>query len=220
MDINSLILFEDNHLIILNKPAGILVQGDETGDEPLSEMVKKFIKQRDNKPGNVFCGVTHRIDRPVSGVVIFAKTSKALSRMNELFRLDSIKKTYLAMVSPIPQEESKTIKNYLRKNDKIRKADVFLKQVENAKLSELSYEIFKVKENDKAILLVKPITGRFHQIRAQLAHQKTLIVGDVKYGYKRPNRDKSIFLHAYQIEFEHPVTKVVMKVEAECPFLG
>lgn len=213
MDINAHILYEDNHLIAINKPSGILVQGDETGDIPLSELVKQFLKQRDNKPGNVFCGVIHRIDRPVSGVVILAKTSKALSKMNELFREDKIRKTYLALVNGIPLETEKTLENYLRKNAKTKKADVFNRPIENGKLSTLSYSIFKLKGH-QCILEVKPITGRFHQIRAQLAYNKTPIVGDIKYGAPQMLKNKSICLHAYKIAFEHPIKKENIEIIA------
>ena len=214
MDIQNLILYEDNHLIAINKPNGVLVQGDDTGDIPLSELVKDFLKKRDHKPGNVFCGVIHRIDRPVSGVVVLAKTSKALSKMNELFREDKIRKTYLALVNGIPLESEKTLENYLRKNAKTKKADVFNRPIENGKLSTLSYTIFEHKGH-QCILEVKPITGRFHQIRAQLAYNKTPIVGDIKYGAPQALKNKSICLHAYKIAFEHPVKKENIEIIAK-----
>ena len=205
MDIQASILYEDNHLIAVNKPSGILVQGDETGDIPLSELVKAFIKKRDQKPGNVFCGVIHRIDRPVSGVVVLAKTSKGLSKMNELFREDKITKTYMALVNGIPAEPEKELRNFLRKNSQTKKADVFNKAVENSKESVLRYKVLELREKNQCLLLVNPITGRFHQIRAQLAYNKTPIVGDLKYGAPQVLKNKSICLHAFQIAFIHPI---------------
>ncbi len=217
MDIAANIIYEDNHLIAINKPSGILVQGDETGDIPLSELVKEFLKKREHKPGNVFCGVIHRIDRPVSGVVILAKTSKGLSKMNELFREDKIKKTYLALVNGVPLETEKELRNFLRKNSKTKKADVFNKAIENSKESVLSYAI-KEFRGHQTLLEVKPITGRFHQIRAQLAYNKTPIVGDLKYGAPQVLKNKSICLHAYQIEFTHPIKNELVKINCPPPF--
>lgn len=214
MDIASIILYEDNHLIAINKPAGVLVQGDETGDIPLSELVKDFIKNRDHKPGNVFCGVIHRIDRPVSGVVMMAKTSKALSKMNELFREDKIRKTYLALVNGVPEEAEKTLKNVLRKNAKTKKSDVFNRPIENGKDSELSYTVIE-NRGHQCLLEVRPVTGRFHQIRAQLAYNKTPIVGDLKYGAPQALKNKSICLHAYKIAFEHPIKKENIVITAK-----
>ncbi|NQW43343.1 MAG: RluA family pseudouridine synthase [Bacteroidetes bacterium] len=214
MDIASIILYEDNHLIAINKPAGVLVQGDETGDIPLSELVKDFIKNRDHKPGNVFCGVIHRIDRPVSGVVMMAKTSKALSKMNELFREDKIRKTYLALVNGVPEEAEKTLKNVLRKNAKTKKSDVFNRPIENGKDSELSYTVIE-NRGHQCLLEVRPVTGRFHQIRAQLAYNKTPIVGDLKYGAPQALKNKSICLHAFKIAFEHPIKKENIVITAK-----
>jgi len=211
------VLYEDNHLIAVFKPAGILVQGDMTGDEPMSELIKTYLKEREQKPGNVFCGVIHRIDRPVSGVVVFAKTSKALSKMNELFRENQIKKTYRALVNGVPNEAEKTLQAYLRKNAKTLKAEVFFKEVENSKLSELSYKLIE-NRGHQALLEVYPKTGRFHQIRAQLAQNKTPIVGDVKYGAPQMLKNKSICLHAYQIEFVHPIKDIEIKIQAKEPF--
>ncbi|MES2617707.1 MAG: RNA pseudouridine synthase [Bacteroidota bacterium] len=213
LNIASLILYEDNHLIAVNKPAGVLVQGDETGDVPLSELVKAFLKKREDKPGNVFCGVIHRIDRPVSGVVILAKTSKGLSKMNELFREDTIRKTYRALVNGIPAEQEKELRNFLRKNSKTKKADVFTKFVDSSKESVLTYKVIEDRGH-QALLEVKPVTGRFHQIRAQLAYNKTPIVGDVKYGAPQALKNKSICLHAYEIEFMHPIKQEKVKITA------
>jgi 23S rRNA pseudouridine1911/1915/1917 synthase len=215
--IKSLIVYEDNHLIAVNKPAGVLVQGDDTGDTPLSELVKAFIKERDQKPGNVFCGVIHRIDRPVSGIVILAKTSKALSKMNELFREDKIRKTYRALVNGLPVPEEAELRHFLRKNQKTLKADVFLKPVENAKESVLNYKLLE-KRGHQALLEVYPVTGRFHQIRAQLAYNKTPIVGDVKYGAPQMLKNKSICLHAYAIAFTHPVKQTPVEIICEQGF--
>jgi 23S rRNA pseudouridine1911/1915/1917 synthase len=211
------ILYEDNHLIAIFKPSGVLVQGDQTGDVPLSDLVKAFIKERDQKPGNVFCGVIHRIDRPVSGVVVLAKTSKALSKMNELFREDAIKKTYRALVNGHPLVEKKELKAFLRKNNKTLKADVFMKEVDNSKESILSYQLLE-KKGTQSLLEVYPITGRFHQIRAMLASIKCPIVGDVKYGAPQALKNKSICLHAYQIEFIHPIKQELVKITCKEPF--
>lgn len=218
MDIQSSILYEDNHLIAVNKPSGILVQGDETGDIPLSELVKAFIKKRDQKPGNVFCGVIHRIDRPVSGVVILAKTSKGLSKMNELFREDKISKTYMALVNGAPTEPEKELRNFLRKNSQTKKADVFNKAVENSKESVLHYKLLELRDRNQSLLLVHPITGRFHQIRAQLAFNKTPIVGDLKYGAPQVLKNKSICLHAHQIKFVHPIKNENIVIKCNPPF--
>lgn len=214
LDIPSRILFEDNHLIAINKPAGILVQGDETGDKPLSELVKEFIKVRDMKPGNVFCGVIHRIDRPVSGVVILAKTGKGLSKMNELFRNDGIKKTYRALVNGIPEQAEAKLRHFLRKNSKTHKAEVFLKPVDNGKESVLEYKTIEVR-GKQSVLEVYPISGRFHQIRAQLSANGTPIVGDLKYGAPQSLKNKSICLHAYSVEFVHPVKNEKVKIISE-----
>lgn len=215
--LSSRIVYEDNHLIGINKPAGILVQGDDTGDMPMSEMLKEFIKERDHKPGNVFCGVIHRIDRPVSGIVLFAKTSKGLSRMNELFREDKVKKTYRALVNGVPAEEEKTLKHFLRKNSKTHKADVFIKQVDNSKESELRYKLLEVRGN-QALMEIYPVTGRFHQIRAQLASNGTPIVGDLKYGAPQALKSKAIYLHAYALSFMHPIKDEMVEITCKQDF--
>lgn len=217
INIADLILYEDNHIIAINKPSGIVVQSDEHGTEPLPEMVKDFLKKRDNKPGNVFCGVIHRIDRPVSGVVLLAKTSKGLSRMTELFRINGVKKVYRALVNGIPEVKEQKLRAFLRKNSKIHKADVFQKKVDNSKESVLSYKVLE-ERNNQAFLEVYPITGRFHQIRAQLASIKHPIVGDVKYGAPQALRDRSICLHAYQISFIHPIKDVPIEITCTSRF--
>jgi len=210
------VLYEDNHLLAINKPAGILVQGDETGDEPLVETCKRYIKDKYRKPGEVFLGVVHRLDRPVSGVVIFARTSKALERMNELFRDRQTKKKYWAVVKNRPKLESGTLVHWLVKNEKNNKVTAFAKENRDGQRSELNYRLLT---NKSALYLleVNPITGRPHQIRVQLASMGCAIVGDVKYGYDSPNADKSICLHARQLTFIHPVKKEVISIEAHLP---
>jgi len=214
--ISSLILFEDNHLLAINKSSGELVQGDETGDEPLVERCKKYIKEKYNKPGEAFLGVVHRLDRPVSGVVIFARTSKALERMNELFRDRQTKKVYWAIVANEPKEESGTLVHWLVKNEKNNKVTAFAKENKDGQRSELSYRILKHKDGFY-LLEVNPVTGRPHQIRVQLASMGCVIAGDVKYGYAKPNPDKSICLHARQLSFIHPVKKETISIEAPLP---
>jgi 23S rRNA pseudouridine1911/1915/1917 synthase len=210
------VLYEDNHLLAINKPAGVLVQGDETGDEPLVEACKKYIKEKYNKPGEVFLGVVHRLDRPVSGVVVFARTTKALERMNELFRDRQTKKIYWAIVRGKPKEESGTLVHWLVKNEKNNKVTAFVKENKDGQRSELNYRIHKHK-SDYYLLEINPITGRPHQIRVQLASMGCVIVGDVKYGYDHPNADKSICLHARQLNFIHPVKKEAISIEAPLP---
>ncbi len=208
------IIYEDNHLIAINKKAGDIVQADKTGDAPLSEQLKNYIKKKYNKPGNIFLGVIHRIDRPTSGVVVFAKTSKSLSRMNLLFRNNQVKKTYWAIVSKAPPKESEILENYLIKNNKLNKS--FVSEEENAKKGILKYKLVK---NTKNFFLLKitPKTGRHHQIRVQLSNIGCIIKGDLKYGAKRSNKDKSICLHAKNIEFFHPVKKQKIIISATLP---
>ena len=210
------VLYEDNHLLALNKPAGVLVQGDQTGDEPLVEHGKKYIKEKYNEPGEVFLGVVHRLDRPVSGVVVFARTSKALERMNELFRDRKTGKIYWAVVKNKPKEESGTLVHWLVKNEKNNKVTVFAKENIQGQRSELNYRTLK-KKSGFYLLEVNPITGRPHQIRVQLASMGCEIVGDVKYGSQQPNVDKSICLHARQLTFAHPVKKETISIEAPLP---
>lgn len=200
------IAFEDNHIIVINKKPSEIVQGDKTGDLPLSEKVKNFIKERDKKPGNVFCGVVHRLDRPVSGLVIFAKTSKGLSRFNELFRDKTIQKTYLAVVKNKPPQKTDLLTHFLIKDSKTNTSRCFLKPIENGLKAELAYEVLASSDNYH-LLEIKLFTGRHHQIRCQLAAIGCPIKGDVKYGFNRTNKNASIHLHAFKIEFMHPVKK-------------
>jgi 23S rRNA pseudouridine1911/1915/1917 synthase len=210
------VLFEDNHIIAINKKPSQLVQGDKTNDEPLSEMVKKYIKLKYNKPGEVFIGVVHRLDRPVSGIVLFAKTSKALSRLNELFRTKNIQKTYWAVVKNAPKKTQDTLVNFLIKDEKTNKSRAFNEERKNALRSELSYKTIG-KTDNYYLLEVLPITGRHHQIRVQLAHMGCPIKGDLKYGFDRSNKDASIHLHARKIEFIHPVKNEKIIIEATPP---
>jgi 23S rRNA pseudouridine1911/1915/1917 synthase len=210
------ILYEDNHLIAVNKPSGVLVQGDETGDKPLVETCKEYLAVKYEKPGAVFLGVVHRLDRPVSGIVVFARTSKALSRMNALFRNKETRKTYLAMVSHPPVSEEDTLVHWLLKDEKKNKTTSFRKETAGARRSELRYRVMGSSGN-KFLLEVNPITGRSHQIRAQLAAIGCPIAGDVKYGAKEPADDGSIALHAFRLEFEHPVKKETVVLQAQPP---
>jgi 23S rRNA pseudouridine1911/1915/1917 synthase len=210
------VIFEDNHLLAVNKLASQIVQGDKTGDTPLSELFKEYLKEKYNKPGNVFCGVIHRLDRPVSGVVLLAKTSKALSRMNEQFRERDIQKIYWAVVRGNPKEEKGTLVHYLKKNEKENRSYTVKENTTGALKSELSYSVLKGGDN-YSLLEVKPLTGRHHQIRVQLSSIGCTIVGDVKYGDKRGNDDKSICLHARQLILMHPVQKEPLNIVASTP---
>lgn len=216
MELSKRVLYEDNHLIIINKLPSEIVQGDKTGDAPLSEAVKAYIGRKYNKPGNVFLGVTHRIDRPVSGAVIFARTSKSLTRLNAMFKAGSIQKKYLAVVSNRPPAESGHLVHYLKKNEKQNKSYPHREETRDAKRAELKYQV--VGQSDKYFLLeVELLTGRHHQIRAQLSAAGCPIRGDLKYGFDRPNKDGSIHLHAHSVEFTHPVSKTNLKVLAPLP---
>jgi 23S rRNA pseudouridine1911/1915/1917 synthase len=210
------IIYEDNHLIAVNKRTGDIVQGDKTGDEPLSEKVKSFLKEKYGKPGNVFCGVIHRLDRPVSGVVLFAKTSKALSRMNELFRTREVQKIYWAIVKEKPKQESGTLVNYLLKDEKNNRSKAVNADNKNALRGELEYKII-AKTDTYFLLEVNPLTGRHHQIRVQLSAIGCPIKGDLKYGFARSNKDGSISLHARKLIFQHPVTKEKTVITANPP---
>lgn len=210
------IVFEDNHIIVINKKAGQLVQGDKTGDESLLELIKNFIKKRDEKPGNVFLGLVHRIDRPTSGLVIYAKTSKALSRLTQMVKNREIKKTYWALVAKEMIPSSQKLVHYLKKNEKNNKAIVFPKVTEGAKEAILTYTIIKVLDNYQ-LLEVDLETGRHHQIRAQLSKIGIPIKGDLKYGAPRSNPDGGISLHARKLNFIHPVTKEEIEIVAPLP---
>ena len=213
-NINIDVIFEDNHLIAVNKKSGEIVQGDKTGDEPLSERVKKYLKIKYNKPGNVFLGTIHRIDRPTSGIVIFAKTSKALSRMNEKFRQNKISKTYWAIVKNRLPKKNDLLEHYLLKNQKKNKS--FLSTEEKGKFSVLEYN-FLNNLNNYFLYEIFPKTGRHHQIRVQLSTMGSPIKGDLKYGAKKSNPNGGINLHAKKIDFNHPVTKENVSIEANCP---
>ena len=210
------ILFEDNHLIAVNKKPSEIVQGDKTGDEPLSEKVKEYLRKKYNKPGNVYCGVAHRIDRPVSGVVIFAKTSKALVRLNEMFRDKEVKKTYWAVVKNKPNPESGHLVHYLKKNQQKNMSRAFDKETEDALKADLEYKLLASSDN-YFLLEINPHTGRHHQIRVQLAAIGCPIKGDIKYGFRRTNEDASIHLHARKAEFIHPVRKEPVIITANPP---
>ena len=213
---NIEILYEDNHLIAVNKKPSEIVQGDKTGDEPLSEKIKQYLRVTYNKPGNVFLGVIHRIDRPVSGVVVFAKTGKALSRMNELFRTKKVQKTYWAVTENIPEQPEGTLVHYLKKNQKQNKSYALLYEEKDYKRAELTYKTLA--HSDRYHLLeIHPLTGRHHQIRVQLSAVECPIKGDVKYGFKRPNKDVSIHLHARKVEFIHPVKKEPVSIVSSPP---
>ncbi|MCI1780185.1 MAG: RluA family pseudouridine synthase [Bacteroidales bacterium] len=212
-ELASEILYEDNHLLIINKRPGELVQGDKTGDECLAETLKAFIAQRDGKPGKVFMGVTHRIDRPTSGTVIFAKTSKALSRLNDMFRTGDIHKTYWALVCERPPLDEGDLGNYLTRNEKSNKTFVSDKPCKGSKEARMHYKL--IRETERYFLLeVRLLTGRHHQIRAQLAHIGCHIKGDLKYGARRSNRNGGICLHSRSVSFIHPVKKTEINVTA------
>ena len=208
------VLYEDNHLIAINKKSGDIVQGDKTGDTPLSDFVKEYIKKKYNKAGEVFLGTIHRLDRPTSGIVLYARTSKSLSRMNKQFREKQVQKTYWAVVDNTPPNNSGTLDNYLQKNQKRNKSYVSKNKV--GKHAVLDYILIK-KLNNFYHLEIKPRTGRHHQIRVQLAHIGCIIKGDLKYGAKRSNKDASIHLLAQKLEFIHPVKKEPITIIAPTP---
>ena len=210
------IIYEDNHLLLVNKRAGELVQGDKSGDSCLVDEIKSFIKERDNKPGNVFCGLVHRLDRPVSGVVIFAKTSKALSRMNALVKERAIEKTYWAVSKNCPEPMEGTLRNWLSRNEKMNKSFVVTDGTkDNAKEAVLDYKVIGRSQGGYYLIEVNLHTGRHQQIRCQLANIGCPIKGDLKYGAPRSNPDGSISLHARRVSFEHPVSHLKIDVEAE-----
>jgi len=210
------VIFEDNHLIIVNKKPGEIVQGDKTGDAPMSDHVKQYIKEKYNKPGEVFLGTVHRIDRPVSGIVMFARTSKALARMNNLFQEKKIHKTYWAVVKQKPPHVQEHLIRFLTKNEKQNKSYCSKTEKPGALKSELTYTLLASSDNYH-LLEIDPQTGRHHQIRTMLADIGCAIKGDLKYGFNRSNPDGSIHLHARAIRFEHPVTKEEIFLEANPP---
>lgn len=210
------ILYEDNHLLILNKKPGEIVQGDKTGDTPLVESLKQYIKERDSKPGNVFMGVVHRLDRPVGGVVVFAKTSKALARLNDMFRKGRVHKRYWAITRGLPADEQGELHDYITTVEKINKSFAHTGPVKGAKEARLRYRLLARGDNYN-LLEVELLTGRKHQIRVQLSNIGCTIKGDLKYGDKRSNPDGSISLLARSIEFEHPVSHKIISVTAPVP---
>lgn len=210
------VLYEDNHIIIVNKTASEIVQGDKTGDTPLSEIVKQYLKEKYQKPGNVFIGVTHRLDRPVSGLVVFAKTSKALGRLNEMFRVGEVKKTYWAIVKNMPPEPEGELVHYLVRNEKQNKSYAYDSEKPGSKKAILRYRLIGRSDN-YCLLEVDLKTGRHHQIRCQLAKMGCPIRGDLKYGFPRSNPDGSICLHARRVRFVHPVSKELIEVVAPVP---
>ena len=211
-----IVVYEDNHIIVVNKTSSEIVQGDKTGDTPLSEMVKQYLKEKYNKPGNVFIGVTHRLDRPISGLVVFAKTSKALPRLNEMFRNGEVKKTYWAIVKECPKETEGELVHYLVRNEKQNKSYAYDKEVKNSKKAVLHYKLIGHSQN-YYLLEVDLKTGRHHQIRCQLAKMGCPIKGDLKYGSPRSNPDGSICLHARTVQFVHPVSKEMIRLTAPVP---
>ncbi|OIP01066.1 MAG: RNA pseudouridine synthase [Bacteroidetes bacterium CG2_30_33_31] len=209
-------LFEDNHLIIINKKPSDIVQGDKTGDIPMPELLKNFLKEKYQKPGNVFVGVIHRLDRPVSGAVIFAKTSKALTRMNKLIQDGGLTKKYWAIVENMPISKTGTLINFLKKNEKQNKSYVVQESVKGSKRAELNYK-FLAASQKYYLIEVELITGRHHQIRAQLSSIGCIIKGDLKYGAKRTNADASICLHSREIKFIHPIKNELVHILAPPP---
>ena len=210
------VVYEDNHIIVVNKTASEIVQGDKTGDTPLSEMVQLYLKEKYNKPGNVFIGVPHRLDRPVSGLVVLAKTSKALARLNDMFRNGDVKKTYWAIVKDRPKELEGELQHWLVRNEKQNKSYAYDKEVKNSKKAILCYKLIAHSVNYH-LLEVDLKTGRHHQIRCQLAKMGCPIKGDLKYGSPRSNPDGSICLHARRVRFTHPVSKQAIDLTAPLP---
>ena len=217
MHIEDQILYEDNHLLAINKQAGQIVQGDKTGDRSLPDDIKDYLRMRDNKPGNVFCGVVHRLDRPVSGAVVFAKTSKALSRMTVMIQRHEIQKTYWALCKAAPPAEEGTLTDWLLRNEKQNKSYVVAPGTDRAKEAILDYRLIGITKGGYHLLEIDLHTGRHHQIRCQLAHMGCVIRGDLKYGAARSNPDGSISLHARQINFVHPVRKEPLTIVAPPP---
>jgi len=210
------VLYEDNHLLVVNKASGLLVQGDSTGDRPLVELCKAYIKNKFDKPGKVFLGVVHRLDRPVSGAVVLARTSKALERMNKLFRDRKVQKIYWAIVKKKPEKTNGRLIHWLRKDPSKNKTTAYSEEEPGAQRAELTYRLLG-STNDHHLLEITPITGRPHQIRVQLASIGCPIRGDLKYGFKQPNKDASINLHARKLYFIHPVKKEPIEFIAGLP---
>ncbi len=210
------VLYEDNHLIAVNKQVSHLVQGDRTGDEALDAILKEYLKEKYNKPGRVFLGVVHRLDRPVSGVTLFARTSKGLARMNELFRLGKIQKTYWAITKDLPPQESGILKHYLKKNRSRNKSYAYDTPVAGSKEAKLAYRLIHRLDN-YCLLEIDLMTGRHHQIRCQLSTIGCPVKGDLKYGFPRSNPDGGISLHAREVVFEHPVKNEKLKISAPLP---
>ena len=213
---NLQVIYEDNHIIVVNKRVGDIVQGDKTGDTPLSEIVKSYIKKKYDKPGNVYLGVVHRLDRPTSGILIFARTSKALTRLNEALRDKTVKKTYWAIVKNPVSVKNDTLINYLRKNPKNNKSTAFSTEITGSKKAILHYKVIKELSN-YSLIEVDLETGRHHQIRVQLSYIGHAIKGDLKYGFNRSNKNGGIHLHAREITFMHPVKKEIMTFVAPTP---
>lgn len=213
---NLQIIYEDNHIIVVNKRVGDIVQGDRTGDRPLSDIVKAYLKKKYNKPGNVYLGVVHRLDRPTTGIVLFSKTSKALPRLNKMFAEKSAQKTYWAMVKNCPTTNKDTLVHWLKKNPKNNKSNAHLNEVTGSKKATLHYKTVK-KLDQYCLLEIELETGRHHQIRTQLAAIGSPIKGDLKYGFNRSNTDGGIHLHAKTLKISHPVTKELMTFNAPLP---
>lgn len=213
---NLQVLYEDNHIIAVNKRVGDIVQGDKTGDKPLSDVVKEYIKDKYNKPGEVFLGVVHRLDRPTTGIVIFARTSKALTRLNELFKNRETQKTYWAVVKKKPESNTGILEHFLKRNEKTNTSKAHIKEVPESKKASLDYTVIKELNNYFA-LEINLHTGRHHQIRAQLSAIGSPIKGDLKYGYDRSNPDGGIHLHARKLVFVHPVSKENITIIAPVP---
>ena len=213
---NLQVLHEDNHIIVINKRVGDIVQGDKTGDKPLSEVIKEYIKDKYNKPGDVFLGVIHRLDRPTTGIVLFARTSKALTRMNAFFSNRETQKTYWTIVKNKPQNSEDKLVHYLKRNEKNNTSKAHAKEVPESKIASLDYKIIASLQNYYA-LEINLHTGRHHQIRAQLAAIGSPIKGDLKYGFDRSNPDGGIHLHARKLVFTHPVTKENIEITAPTP---
>ena len=210
------ILYEDNHIIAVNKAASEIVQGDKTGDIPLTETVKEYVKEKYNKPGNVFIGLVHRIDRPTSGVLVLARTSKALTRLNKMFQTREVRKIYWAIVDKRPPKHEDTINHFLKKNEKQNKSYAYDKKISGSKKASLTYKL--INSSDRFHLLeIELHTGRHHQIRVQLSHIGCKIRGDLKYGFPRSNKDASISLHARKISFIHPVKNEKLEIIAPLP---